>query len=886
MEYLVYNIYLTGIGDNRYTVHRKGPNDSTRVLLPQISFELSNKVVGTSELKLRTAISAQVGSARFLSKLKGNKNQKNKKKGITYEEIDKYGTEVSSILIPTAEAVRLDTVYKTKGVGTHFRLHLTDAQLLREVNWESMHLQNSEQKIDLQFSTDPEIALSRVFSPNVARKKFPKNVEKFRILLIVATPENLPKVGALKEITEIYSHLEKGSPALDNYEFDKVLGATRSKIGDKISEFKPHIIHYIGHSDYHDRKSISDDKDGKGSVYLHDSLNSRKYDKVSDEVFKTLLVHQDLFVVILNSCQSSVGGIRKSNPYSGLAERLIKAKVPYVVAMQNLISVPAAISFSKGFYSVFFENGSIFEAVTNGRLNIFKSDENVEFATPVLYTSDPPPKLKLHINHVPVAEIDVEQTLVTSGHLVTLDGSKSYDDDKEDILTYKWEYRGGGPKDLDWTEETWATSASPAFTAPETSDELILNFRLIVHDGKVSSIPKDIEIKVTPKIVDRQNDERLEVNVILPIEEAVFGQKFNTILGNINLIISIFGALGISAAIASYHLKDIFLFLFCALVLVGIFILWWNSRHNVRSSPTRAMDGTEDVPVAPPATTIPKPVAAAPVAAAPAAAASAAKGRGLGFLKWLIPLLLLLLLALFGLKNCKPTPPAPVIIPVVSCWDGSEAETRAACPTKVTCWDGSDVKNASACPAEPAPTYTCWDGSEVEPLSSCPAVPAPEPEPAPEPVTIFAEPTGGNFSRICGPSSNVLFDVPNYSPKTVAYLGSNPQYGNSHGYTSDQFYEMLVDAHQSGGMDQAFLNLMARSLGYSHFQDMSAANFTEDTLPNGSKGLMGFSKSHALQYSRLQVDSPRDLEAFRVRGANGTDVHIMKTCGNYMYVCN
>ena len=280
--------------------------------------------------------------------------------------------------------------------------------------------------------------------------------------------------------------------------------------------------------------------------------------------------------------------------------------------------------------------------------------------------------------------------------------------------------------------------------------------------------------------------------------------------------------------------------------------------------------------------------AAAPVAAAPAAAASAATGGGLGFLKWLIPLLLLLLLALFGLRNCKPTPPAPVVVPAVSCWDGSEAENRSACPTKVTCWDGSHVKNASACPAEPAPTFTCWDGSEVEALSSCPAEPAPEPEPtpAPEPVTTYAEPTSGKFTRICGPSSNVLFDVPNYSPKTVAYLGSNPQYGNSHGLTSGQFHAKLVAAHQSGGMDQAFLNLMARSLGYSHFQDMSAADFTEDTLPNGSKGLLGFSTAHVLQYSKIQTDDPRHLEAFRVRSLNGTDVHIMKTCGNYMYVCN
>ena len=292
--------------------------------------------------------------------------------------------------------------------------------------------------------------------------------------------------------------------------------------------------------------------------------------------------------------------------------------------------------------------------------------------------------------------------------------------------------------------------------------------------------------------------------------------------------------------------------------------------------------------------------AATPIAATPVAAAGTARG-GFGFLKWLLPLLLLLLLALFGLKNCQPTSPAPIIAPVlVSCWDGSEADTQAACPAKVTCWDGSNAINAAACPAEPAPKVTCWDGSLADSLSACPTEVAPEPEPipepepepvtepvaAPEPVTTDAQFTSGTISRICGPSSNILFDVPNRSPKTLSYLGSNPQYGNSHGLTPAQFHAKLVSAHRAGGSDQAFLNLMARSLGYSHFQDMSAADFSNDTLANGSKGLLGVSRAHMLQYSRIQTTDPAHLEAFRVRSLNGTDVHIMKTCGNYMYVCN
>lgn len=260
--------------------------------------------------------------------------------------------------------------------------------------------------------------------------------------------------------------------------------------------------------------------------------------------------------------------------------------------------------------------------------------------------------------------------------------------------------------------------------------------------------------------------------------------------------------------------------------------------------------------------------AAAPVAAAPAAAATG--GFGFGWLKWLL-LALLALLALFLLSKCfaKPTP-APVVVPpkaaLISCWDGSEAANQAACPTRIECWDGSFSKTLGACPVEPAPE------PKAEVIET--------PQTAPERVQAVL----GSIDRICGPSSVTLFDVPNYTPKSVAYLGSNPQYGESHGLTPAQFHAKLADAASFGGKDRAFLNYMARSLGYGSFKDMDASMFSNDTLNRGEKGLLGFARTHSLQYSKLDVEA-RDLEAFRVRAANGQDVHFMKSCGNFMYVC-
>lgn len=268
--------------------------------------------------------------------------------------------------------------------------------------------------------------------------------------------------------------------------------------------------------------------------------------------------------------------------------------------------------------------------------------------------------------------------------------------------------------------------------------------------------------------------------------------------------------------------------------------------------------------------------AAVPAAAAAAAAApvAAATGGGFGWLKWLL-LGLLVLLVLFLLSRCMAKPPAaPVIVPpkaaLISCWDGSEAENQAACPARIECWDGSFALSDAACPMQPAP--------EPEPVPEPQVVVTPTPAPAPVQAVM------GSINRVCGPSSVTLFDVPNMTPVSVSYLGSNPQFGDSHGLTPSQFHAKLAERASFGGQDRAFLNYMARSLGYGRFADMDASMFSNATLTKGEKGLLGFASTHSLQYSTLDV-APRDLEAFRVRAANGQDVHFMKTCGNFMYVC-
>ena len=302
------------------------------------------------------------------------------------------------------------------------------------------------------------------------------------------------------------------------------------------------------------------------------------------------------------------------------------------------------------------------------------------------------------------------------------------------------------------------------------------------------------------------------------------------------------------------------------------------------------------VAAAPKAAVPPKPAPAAAAkpavaaAAIPAAATPAAAGGGgiWGWLKWLLLALLALLAILFLVKSCvggEKAVKAPVVDTIepaaapaamVTCWNGSKAKTDQACPTKVTCWDGSFVTQQAACPVQPvAKDFKCWDGSMSADQAACPV----------KPVKQITAAAPVKADRFCGPSSNALFNVTSSRPKSVAYLGSNPQFGESLSLTPAGFYRKLETAYRTNPSDRAFLNLVARSLGYNSFRDMDASMFSNDTLPNGTSGMLGFGAEHALQFSSLNVTDTSNLEAFKVRSANGTDVHFMKRCGNFMYVC-
>lgn len=130
----------------------------------------------------------------------------------------------------------------------------------------------------------------------------------------------------------------------------------------------------------------------------------------------------------------------------------------------------------------------------------------------------------------------------------------------------------------------------------------------------------------------------------------------------------------------------------------------------------------------------------------------------------------------------------------------------------------------------------------------------------------------------------VVFDIPNSEAKKLNQLGTNPQFGNTHGLSAADFLEELKYRYQNDSWDRRYLNYLYNAMGYAGFQDARASQFSQEKLKAGSKGILGFGSYSGYAYTELELTG-EDLEVFRIEAANGCHINFMKTCGNLFFMC-
>ncbi len=154
---------------------------------------------------------------------------------------------------------------------------------------------------------------------------------------------------------------------------------TKRSLPEKIAEFKPHVVHFIGHGRYKER----------GELALVSDENSRLADWIDDDSFADCFMRYRPGLVFLHACE---GGYSESyESFKGLAFRLIYSKIPAVVAMQYAVRNDVANHFAAVFYQSLSEGRAIDDAVQRGRIDLGTNSKdwpnysNRAFGCPVIY---------------------------------------------------------------------------------------------------------------------------------------------------------------------------------------------------------------------------------------------------------------------------------------------------------------------------------------------------------------------------------------------------------------------------------------------------------------------------------------------------------------------
>ncbi len=253
----------------------------------------------------------------------------------------------------------------SRDAGLRIRLRLPGA--LANVPWEYLY--------DAQhgfLGLDPDTALVRYLELPEPVRPFPIR-PPLRVLAMISAPSDLVQLDVEQEWARLNQALmplaSQGLVEVDRLE-DGTLAALPRAL--RLREY--HVLHFIGHGGY-------DEEAQDGALALEDAVGKTRL--VTGRDLSMMIRHRSLRLVVLNACEGS--RIAPDDPFSGVAQALARQGIPAVIAMQFEISDPAALAFSQSFYQAVADGLPVDVATVEARRAMFADDNEIEWATPVLY---------------------------------------------------------------------------------------------------------------------------------------------------------------------------------------------------------------------------------------------------------------------------------------------------------------------------------------------------------------------------------------------------------------------------------------------------------------------------------------------------------------------
>ncbi len=277
----------------------------------------------------------------------------------------------------------------SRDAGLRIRLRLPGA--LANVPWEYLY--------DAQhgfLGLDPDTALVRYLELPAPVRPFPIR-PPLRVLAMISAPSDLAQLDAEQEWARLKGALEPlASQGL--VEVDRLEDGTLAALPRALRLREYHVLHFIGHGGY-------DEEAQDGALALEDAAGKTRL--VTGRDLSMMIRHRSLRLVVLNACEGS--RTAPDDPFSGVAQALARAGIPAVIAMQFEISDPAALAFSQSFYQAIADGLPVDVATVEARRSMFAGDNEIEWATPVLYPRSTDGRVFIRRRSPPTIRIDPDE---------------------------------------------------------------------------------------------------------------------------------------------------------------------------------------------------------------------------------------------------------------------------------------------------------------------------------------------------------------------------------------------------------------------------------------------------------------------------------------------
>lgn len=256
-----------------------------------------------------------------------------------------------------------------QGAGLRIRLRLGEVPELASLPWECLY----------------DAALGRFVAlsdrtPLVRYLELPEPVRSvaaappLHVLAIVSAPDDYGALDAEKEWRGLEESLA-ATIAAGRVTLERLPRPTLAALQARLRRGDVHILHFIGHGGLDavgkEGRLILTGEDGRG-------------DPVGGDVLAALLRdHRPLRLVVLNACD----GARSTShsAFSGVAQQLVRAGTPAVIAMRLEITDAAAVAFAPAFYGALADAYPVDAALAEARKALFGGGNGIEWATPLLF---------------------------------------------------------------------------------------------------------------------------------------------------------------------------------------------------------------------------------------------------------------------------------------------------------------------------------------------------------------------------------------------------------------------------------------------------------------------------------------------------------------------